>query len=212
MVQREVLHCPPSDLPADVQETVLLALARSAALGDAQATTSLLKSIAPRVAAVVRVVLGRHDPEVDDVVQQSLIAFVQALPSFRGECQPPRFASRIAVRTAMASRRRSRTRRERRDDLVDIDALATGARNPSAMALAARRTALLRELLYQIPEEQAEALALRVVLGWTLEEVASATGAPQNTVRSRVRLAKEALRRRIEADPVLRETLEVGRE
>lgn len=80
------------------------------------------------------------------------------------------------------------------------------------MALAARRTALLRELLYQIPEEQAEALALRVVLGWTLEEVASATGAPQNTVRSRVRLAKESLRRRIEADPVLRETLEVGRE
>lgn len=89
MVQREVLHCPPGDLPADVQETVLLALARSAAQGDARATTSLLKAIAPRVATVVRVVLGRHDPEVDDVVQQSLIAFVQALPSFRGECQPP---------------------------------------------------------------------------------------------------------------------------
>jgi RNA polymerase sigma-70 factor (ECF subfamily) len=49
-----------------------------------------------------------------------------------------------------------------------------------------------------------------VVLGWTLEEVALATGAPVNTVRSRVRLAKEALRRRIEANPRLIDDLEVG--
>jgi RNA polymerase sigma-70 factor (ECF subfamily) len=32
-------------------------------------------------------------------------------------------------------------------------------------------------------------------------------GVPLNTVRSRVRLAKEALRRRIDADPALREIL-----
>jgi len=52
-------------------------------------------------------------------------------------------------------------------------------------------------------------LALRVMLGWSLEDVAQATGAPLNTVRSRVRLAKEALRRRIEADPSLADRLEV---
>ena len=46
---------------------------------------------------------------------------------------------------------------------------------------------------------------MRVVMGWTLEEVSRATGAPINTVRSRVRLAKEALRRRIEAAPELGE-------
>ena len=41
------------------------------------------------------------------------------------------------------------------------------------------------------------------------EEVARATGAPLNTVRSRVRLGKEALRRRIETDAVLASALEV---
>jgi RNA polymerase sigma-70 factor (ECF subfamily) len=46
------------------------------------------------------------------------------------------------------------------------------------------------------------------MLSWSLEEVASATGAPVNTVRSRVRLAKEALRKRIEADPSLTDDLE----
>jgi RNA polymerase sigma-70 factor (ECF subfamily) len=59
--------------------------------------------------------------------------------------------------------------------------------------------------LEDLPEEQAEALTLRVVMGWSLEEVARASGAPVNTVRSRVRLAKEALRARIDAQPALAE-------
>jgi RNA polymerase sigma-70 factor (ECF subfamily) len=42
-----------------------------------------------------------------------------------------------------------------------------------------------------------------------MEEVAEATGVPLNTVRSRLRLAKEALRRRILEDPALAATLEV---
>jgi RNA polymerase sigma-70 factor (ECF subfamily) len=68
----------------------------------------------------------------------------------------------------------------------------------------------LRDLLTDLPEEQADALALRVMLGWSLEDVAQATGAPLNTVRSRVRLAKEALRRRVDADPSLADQLEVS--
>jgi DNA-directed RNA polymerase specialized sigma24 family protein len=47
------------------------------------------------------------------------------------------------------------------------------------------------------------------VMGFSLGEVADATGTPLNTVRSRIRLAKEALRRRIEGDASLRGLLEV---
>ena len=46
------------------------------------------------------------------------------------------------------------------------------------------------------------------MIGWSLAEMAEATGAPLNTVRSRLRLGKEALRRRIEGDPALAEELE----
>jgi RNA polymerase sigma-70 factor (ECF subfamily) len=208
-VARSRTSSPGGGAGADAVESMTMALARAAAAGDARATKQLLEMIGPRISAVVRVVLGASNPDVDDVLQQSLIAFVQALPSFRGECEPPRFASRIAVRTAMAARRRARMRHARHDDLVDPDMTAAASRAPADVALSERRTTLIRELLGEIPEEQAESLAMRVVLGWTLEEVASATGAPVNTVRSRLRLAKEALRKRIEADPVLRETLEV---
>jgi RNA polymerase sigma-70 factor (ECF subfamily) len=74
--------------------------------------------------------------------------------------------------------------------------------------LSERRRQVVRELLDQLPEEQAETFALRVAMGFSLPEVAAATGAPLNTVRSRIRLAKEALRRRIDADPRLLELLE----
>jgi DNA-directed RNA polymerase specialized sigma24 family protein len=46
------------------------------------------------------------------------------------------------------------------------------------------------------------------MLGFSVEEVADACAAPVNTVRSRLRLAKEALRDRILADATLKETLE----
>jgi RNA polymerase sigma-70 factor (ECF subfamily) len=65
----------------------------------------------------------------------------------------------------------------------------------------------LRTLLEELPEIQAETFALRVALGYSMQEVAAATGAPVNTVRSRLRLAREALRRRIEQDPSLSEVL-----
>ena len=71
--------------------------------------------------------------------------------------------------------------------------------------LARRR--LLSQLLAEIPEEQASALAQRVLLGLTLEEVAHESGAPFNTVRSRIRMAREALQSRLRARPDLLEEL-----
>ena len=42
-----------------------------------------------------------------------MVAFVQALPAFRGECSVVHYASRIAVRTAMAARKRRLIRQNR---------------------------------------------------------------------------------------------------
>ena len=50
---------------------------------------------------------------------------------------------------------------------------------------------------------------MRIVLGCSLEEVAAQSGVPLNTVRSRIRLAKERLKGRIEADPALLDALDV---
>ena len=188
-----------------------IALARQAATGDAVATSRLLKGLASRVVRVVRAVLGGGHPDVDDVAQQALIGFIQALPAFRGDCDPARYATTIAVRTAIGARRRSRIEGSRHDAGTDTDAVVSPSLEPGEAMASRRRKEVLRELLAQLPAEQAEALAMRVVLGWSLEEIAGQSGAPLNTVRSRLRLAKESLRKTIESEPGLLELLEVER-
>jgi RNA polymerase sigma-70 factor (ECF subfamily) len=198
---------PAYTAPSAVSESEGMMLARLAARGDEVATTRLLRMMAPRARAVVRAIMGAHHPDCDDALQLTLIGFVKALPAFRGDCDPAGYVSTIAVRTAVAARRRARTRESRLAEVEDVSdgGEALGA-DPAA---AQRQKEILRELLGQIPPEQAETLAMRVVLGWSLEEIATYMQAPVNTVRSRLRLAKEAMRRRIEADAALLEELEV---
>ena len=199
----------PSSPPSADDAAEWTALARLAGSGDPVATRRFLDQVWPTLARVVNSVLGARHPEVDDVIQQSLIAVLQALSAFRGECHPAGYASRIALHVALRARRNAALRRARNQTLAQISAADPDVHWPGCDVSAERRKRALRDLLTDLPEEQADALALRVVLGWSLEDVAQATGAPLNTVRSRVRLAKEALRRRIDADPSLADQLEV---
>jgi RNA polymerase sigma-70 factor (ECF subfamily) len=193
--------------PAAAPESEAMALAREAAAGSSVATGRLLRLLAPRLGSIVRAIMGATHPDRDDALQLVLIAFVQALPAFRGECDPAGYASTIAVRTALAARKRARTRDAREESTVVVE---TGdSASPGELADAHRRKELLRQLLGALPPEQGEALAMRVVLGWSLEEIATHMRAPVNTVRSRLRLAREAMKRRIEADAALLEALEV---
>ncbi len=185
----------------------LTALARLAGAGDPAATRQFLNAVWPVIGRVVAGVLGSRHPEVEDVVQQTLIAVCQALPAFRGECHPAGYASRIALHVALRARRNATVRRARSEALAQYSLSEPEAATSDELG-GERRKRALRDLLMALPEEQADALGLRVLLGWSLEEVAQASGVPINTVRSRVRLAKEALRRKLERDPTLAGELE----
>jgi RNA polymerase sigma-70 factor (ECF subfamily) len=186
-------------------ETSPLELAVRAASGNPQATSRLLRVVSPKVSGAVRAILGANHPDLDDAVQLALIGFVQALPGFRGDCEPAGYARVIAVRTAIAARKRERALAARRDDDAEPDETEGRPSEGGASWDADERRELVRDLLAELPDEQGETLALRVGLGWSLEEIARETGAPVNTVKSRLRLAKERLRARIDADPALRD-------
>jgi RNA polymerase sigma factor (sigma-70 family) len=186
-----------------------LVLAERAASGDTAATARLLRLLAPAMARVVRGVMGPYSADTDDAMQQALIALVRALPAFRGECAPAGYACRIAFRTALALRKAAKVERVRRDSVAELELVLDTATLPNGSE-ARQRTELVRALLDEIPAAQAEALALRTMLGWSIEEIAEASAAPINTVRSRLRLAKEALRERIQADRSLAEGLGVA--
>jgi len=157
----------------------------------------------------VRAVLGTTHPDVEDVLQDSMAAVHSALPGFRGDCTTLHFACRIAVQTAMNARRRTRFRSRHvsstpDDELVEI---ASEGLSPAELLAAARRREALRELLCELPDAQAEVLALHTVLGYTVEETAAVIAAPLNTVRSRLRTALAKLRERVQADGALLEVI-----
>jgi RNA polymerase sigma-70 factor (ECF subfamily) len=184
-------------------------LASEAAAGDLKATRRLVEHVWPAMTRVVAGIMGAGHPEMDDVVQQSLIYLVQALPAFRGECHATGYASRIALHAALRARRRWRRQATQTRALALLAPADLEGPSVGDAARANRHRTLLRDLLEKLPEQQADAIGLRVLLGWSVEEIASATGSPINTIRSRLRLAKEALRRMIEADPVLTNELTV---
>jgi RNA polymerase sigma-70 factor (ECF subfamily) len=190
-----------------VRPDPLADLAVRATHGDEAAMRELLRSIGSSLLAAVRAVAGRNAPDVEDIAQEAMVAFVQALPAFRRECSVNHYMSRIAVRSAVAARKRRALRENRADAFEDEGTSEPFAASPGDEVWACRRREALRNLLEELPEIQAETFALRVALGYSMQEVAAATGAPVNTVRSRLRLAREALRRRIEQDPSLSEVL-----
>jgi RNA polymerase sigma-70 factor (ECF subfamily) len=186
------------------------ALADAAALGDSRAIRTLVLTIGPHIQRVVRKVLGPLHPDVDDVVQDCAFAIIDALPKRRGESTLLYFACRIAALNAMKVRRRDATlkRFSSRDDKLSVESYACARPAPDEI-LSSRVTAdLVRELLDSLPLEQAEVLMLHCVLGFTLHEMAETSKTSVETLRSRMRLAKVALRNRVLGDPKSVEIIE----
>jgi RNA polymerase sigma factor (sigma-70 family) len=184
-------------------------LGREAAAGDDQALERLLRAIAPDMLRVIRSVLGASCADLEDLVQECLLGFIRALGQFRYQSSVKAFALTIAFRHALAAKRGQRdvVRWIRTFQRLEEPLLAASASGAQEIEVE-RRRALVAELLTTIPSPQAEALGLRAVVGLSIEEIARSTAVPANTVRSRLRLAKEALRRSIEGDAYLRELLE----
>jgi RNA polymerase sigma factor (sigma-70 family) len=199
-----------AELPAPPDE--LAGLARAAAAGDPDAASTLVMHLGGSMFAIVRRVLGRRHADVDDVAQDAVIALLGALPKFRNECGVTHFAHRIALLTALAALRRARVRQRFTDGSGDgeLDAEADDVASPWATTVSTRRRVLVRQLLDELPDVIAEALALHFILGYTVDEIAEAAAISPNTVWSRLRLGKQALRRKLEGDARLAELLEVG--
>lgn len=182
----------------------LLSLARSAAERDPTAASTLVLQVGGAMLSTVRQVLGPGHPETEDVTQEAVIAFLNSLKDFRGECSTRRYAQRVALFTALDARRRLVAQRRLIDsEQVMEDLPAVSPSTPLGDALSARRRETLRKVLDSLPDVIAQALALHFVLGYTVDEIATATASPPNTIWSRLRLGKQALRRLFAADAQL---------
>ncbi|WP_437782832.1 RNA polymerase sigma factor [Sorangium sp. So ce1097] len=195
-MRKPATDLPPAAEGAPSRADEMLGLARAAAARDPAAIRTLVTELGGAMLRTVRKVLGPHHPDVEDVTQEAVLALLQALPSFRAECTVVHFANRVALMTALGARRRLRVRARYDEPGASIEA-AVDERGPSpfAEAVSTRRREMVLEVLDRMPEPTAEALALHFVLGHTVDEIAALARVSPNTVWSRLRLGKEALRR-----------------
>jgi RNA polymerase sigma-70 factor, ECF subfamily len=192
-----------SDAPSE-----LIALAHRARDRDTEATRSLLREIAPAVRRTCKGVLGAEHADLEDTIQESLVAFVQALPSYRFDGDITHYAVRIAFRATLHTKKRSLRWRDRFRLTGTIeDTTDYASSSPSEEAMLTQRRKALERVLGKLPREQAEALTLRIMLDFSMNEIASICDVPLNTVKTRLRLGKDALRRHMERDAVLRAAL-----
>lgn len=186
----------------------LLAVAREAAGGSPAAVRTLVLHVGPPILMTVRKILGTRHPDLDDVAQDSIIALLDALAGFRGDSSVLTFAHRVALLTALGARRRNATRQKYHTAVALEQESESPDSCPQSRLLAKRRREVMLGLLDSLPEPTAEALALHFVLGMTVEDIAATVGAPENTIWSRLRLGKQALRRRLADDQKVAAALE----
>jgi RNA polymerase sigma factor (sigma-70 family) len=190
----------------------LLPVARLAGQRNRFAMRQVIEAVAPAMLRAIRKVMGHRTAEVEDVLQDAVEGLLQALPTFKGECTVLHFACRVAVLSALAFRRRSSFRAQ---FSVDGEHASDGASSPSPSPIddvcASRRRQLLGCLLDDLAPAQAEVLVLHCALGFSVAEIAASLACPVETVRSRLRLSKQALRARIAANHAWAEILEVRR-
>ncbi|HKO46654.1 MAG TPA: RNA polymerase sigma factor [Polyangiaceae bacterium] len=176
---------PPAEESGDLGVLAKLAMTREPAH-----QRRFLEAIVPSLRSICRKSLGEGHPDLEDTLQECLVAVLQALPKFRDESPIIHYVNRIAVRIAIAARRRGHGRDKRLQAFAAE--LVVDSETPAADLL------LLRSVVDELPAAQAEAIVLRMILGYSLEEMAAHMKVPLNTAKSRLRVGKEFLRARLE--------------
>lgn len=188
---------PAQQLERDAAATAAEAralLVEQAQRGDRRALSELLVQVQPRMRNLVRY-LVRQDLEVDDLVQEAMVAIVSGLGTYRGTGKFESWVDRITARLVFAHIRRREPRQAAR---VALRHIPGGEAGPQDEYL--RRRDLVRALDL-LPHEQRAAIVLHHIQGMTVPEVARELDSALETTRSRLRLGMRRLRGIIEPEP-----------
>jgi RNA polymerase sigma-70 factor, ECF subfamily len=177
--------------PSPVDETLLLARLRR---GDRDAAGEFYDRYAPRIHRFILRALGGFSapPDADDLLQETFLALAEALPFFRGDAALFTFACAIAHRKTMSFLRTS----ARRARIVSaLEPAESAAGDPFS-----RDTTLYRALAALKPQYR-ELLHLKYVEEATTAEIATIVEATEHAVESKLKRARDALRRKLQERP-----------
>jgi RNA polymerase sigma-70 factor, ECF subfamily len=153
------------------------------------AFVALYRRHSPRLFSLIRRLLGRRGRLAEDVLQETWVRAVRALPEFRWEASLGAWLRGIAV-----NRCRELFRREARDQPAECAAEPAASDSPRPSA----RLVDLERALDELPDGFRMVLLLHDVEGLTHEEIALRLGIAEGTSKSQLSRARRAVRERLE--------------
>lgn len=161
------------------------ALVEAALAGDRASLEQLIEAIHPMIVRYCRSRVGTEQPAVggvDDVAQEVCLAVVAALPGYRRSRTPfLGFVYGIAAHKVADAHRASA--RIRSVPVPEVPDAADDAVTPEEQVMRSATAARIDEVLATLPDQQQEILRLRVVVGLSAEQTASALSMSTGAVR-----------------------------
>ena len=197
----------PAPATDPIDEGALIAGARK---GDPRMAAAFCQRVWPQVDRTVRRLLGRNDPDRDDVSQMVLIELVKSIGRYRGDCSLDTWVQTVASHIVFKHIRRRTIERRIFTDLLADD----GAAAPPGPVLHGELRSLSRDLLARVAllldgmnVDRAWAFVLHDVLGYDLREIADMTRTSVAAAQSRLSRGRRDLHALIAADPALAQLL-----
>jgi RNA polymerase sigma-70 factor, ECF subfamily len=141
--------------------------------------------------------LGVREPDVLDQAQKVFLTAYFKLPEFAGRARITTWLFGICQRVASDYRRSAPIRREIATDAAELDLQRTSQAAPSAQTEARQRALAAEAILNKLPEAQRLVFVLFELEELSGEEIAELLAISVGTVRSRLRLAREAFSREV---------------
>ena len=191
------------NLSEPLDDARLVAAVRS---GNASMAGAFYDRTRPVVEKTVQRLLGSRDVDLDDMVQVSMIELLRSLDRFRGECSLDTWSSTISANVVYKQiRRRSLERSIFSRELAPEEGPRSTHQQPVLRGMVER----VMHHLEQMVHERAWTFLLHDVHGYSLDEVASITGASVAAAQSRLVRGRRELHERISVDPELAGGLDV---
>lgn len=181
----QVMSSDATEIFARLKSAAFHELVTSSMQGDQEAVATLFAWIRPAIVRYCRSRIGRSGSafsSADDVAQEICMAVLGALSRYGDE--PESFLPFVyGIAAHKVADHYRRAGRDRSDPAADVpDGIDTGA-SPEQQIMAADLRDRLDQLLATLPPRQREILVLRLVVGLSAQETASAVGLTPTAVR-----------------------------
>ncbi|MGW0934912.1 RNA polymerase sigma factor [Streptomyces sp. NPDC002666] len=166
--------------------------------GDEDAFRTVYRAVQPRLLGYIRTLVG--DPDAEDVASEAWLQIARDLDRFSGDADRFRgWAARIARNRALDHLRMRGRRPAIGGDETELSGKPAGS-DTADEAIEALATGRTMSLIAQLPQDQAEAVVLRVVVGLDAKSAAQTLGKRPGAVRTAAHRGLKRLAELLRAD------------